>query len=149
MIFTDLKSLPNYFTLFSGIEAAYNFLIETEHTQLSEGKHLISGDDVFALVSSPGNSENNTCMMEAHRQFLDIHIARRGSEVIGWKDLTLCTHPDGEYSEEKDVILFHDKDYTQHTIANNSLMLFLPHDCHAPGLICKDLVKIVIKIKIK
>jgi YhcH/YjgK/YiaL family protein len=149
MIFTDLKSLHHYFGHFRGIEAAYNFLIETEHTELSEGKHTIDDDDVFALVSSPGNSENASCLLEAHRQYLDIHLARKGSEIIGLKDLALCSQLSAEYSTEKDVILFEDKDYSRHEIANNTLMLFLPHDCHAPGLICKDLVKIVIKIKIK
>jgi YhcH/YjgK/YiaL family protein len=149
MIFTDLSGLPNYFKLFEGIEEAYHFLVDTKDTELSEGKHPIQGDDVFALVSSPGNSENPTCLLEAHRQYLDIHIARKGSEIIGWKDLSLCLKPDAPYSEEKDVILFHDKDYSRLEIAKNALMLFLPHDAHAPGLICKDLVKIVIKIKIK
>lgn len=148
MILDTLNNSGFYFSLHPLFIKAFDFLKNDNLILLSEGSHNISGEECFAIVSEGKGKKLSEAKLEAHRKYIDIQYLVKGSEQIGWKQLTNCFNPTDSYSDEKDIIFFDDKPEFLIKLQPGSFAVFLPEDAHAPMISDGIVKKVVVKVKI-
>jgi len=148
MVLSNIKNHSRYSNLHPLFSKAFSYLENMEIETLTEGKTEINGDDLFAIISKPGNSTEQTLKLEAHKKYIDIHYIIEGTELFGWKNLTACKNVEGEFNIEKDFVLYDDQEFTSLLLQKNTFVIVYPEDAHCPGIKTENLHKVVLKIKI-
>ena len=149
MIFDSLKNAPRYYKVHPGFEKAFDFLQLNDLFNLPDGKHIIDGDSVFALVNRYEPKDANELELEGHRKYIDIQVLVEGSEKFGH---ALLSHQpvSKPYDELKDIAFFKGEPVFGILEPGNFYILF-PHDLHMPGVKVghpTPVKKIVIKVAI-
>ena len=148
MIYATIKDLEQYKKMHQGFEKAFDFLVNNDLNSLQIGKHIIDGDNVFALVQEYETKESKDAKFEAHRKYIDLQYVVYGNEKIGHaiidnrKDLM-------PFDQENDFALL-DCDGSFITVKSKEFCIFYPNDAHMPGISNVEktkIRKIVIKIK--
>lgn len=128
---------------------AFGYLKEAELAALSPGKHLIEGENVFALVTEGHAKSADTAKWEGHLQYIDIHYVISGKENIGLAPIesaTVITPYDG-----KRDIGFYKAAGTFYEADTETFFLVFPEEAHLPGIKVNGyndpVKKIVIKVK--
>ncbi len=150
MILSSLSNSSRYSNVHPLFEVAFHFLKANNLNLLEVGKHVIQGEDVFAMVSEYETRGSEESDLEAHRKYIDIQVLGSGSEKIGFANLAGQKITE-EYSEEKDVGFF-DGDCDYLTIEPGLFGVFFPEDLHKPCIhnLEKTMVKkIVVKVLAK
>lgn len=128
---------------------AFAYLKETNLPALSPGKHLIDGENVFALVTEGPAKSAETGKWEAHQQYIDIHYVISGKEQIGLAPLTSASVITS-YDGAKDIG-FYKADGRFHEADTETFFLVFPQDAHLPGIKVdghhEPVKKIVIKVR--
>lgn len=118
--------------------------------EIEDGKYIIDGDNIFAIVMSYQTSEPQTATFESHEKYIDIQTAIAGEEGFecAFSDNLSVIAP---YDEHKDVTLYKRTscDQVRVDIFPNTFIMLYPHDAHIAGLIVGDESKLVKKIVIK
>lgn len=134
----------------AAIEAALQYLRETDFSALAPGRHSIRGDQMIAIVQTPQTQPWETGMPEFHQRYIDIQYLLEGEEVIGYHiaqpDLALAT----DQLLERDIAFVHPVAMESKLILSPGMFaIFYPGELHKP---CRSLTasqqikKIVIKI---
>jgi YhcH/YjgK/YiaL family protein len=148
MLITSINQLINYRNLHPGLEKAGTFLAGLDLQSLSDGRHEIDGDELFAIVSTCAGKGRSGARLEAHRNYIDVQHCRSGTDLIGYRPLVQCEQISEDYDEAKDVVFFADQALEWISIEGSTCGVFFPDDAHAPlgseGA-CK---KIVLKIRV-
>ena len=148
MIYAAIYDLEQYKEMHQGFDKAFDFLVKNDLESLHIGKHLIDGDNVFALVQEYETKNSVGAKFEAHKRYIDLQYIVYGIEKMGHaiidhtKDVT-------SYDNENDFALL-DCEGSFFTVKSKEFCIFYPNDAHMPGIsnIEKAKVrKIVIKIK--
>ena len=127
-----------------GFAAAQEFLLSADLASLSLGRHAIDGDNVFVNIQEYQQQEKEPAY-EAHDVYADIQLVLRGSERFRWG----WGHPGALQGDFRAVTGV--ERYTEFTLHENQLVIFLPGEPHAPGLpekgpaLCR---KAVVKVKV-
>jgi biofilm protein TabA len=148
MILSELQNKNRYINLHHLFGKAFAFLEKENLSQLPAGKLEIDGDDLFAIISKPGTSDEEIPKLEAHKKYMDIHYIISGTELFGWKSLSDCTGIEREFDFEKDYVLYNDQDFTNLLLSKNTFVVVYPEDAHSPGIKTEQLHKVVLKIKL-
>ena len=151
MILDTMDNAVLYFPLHRGLAKAFAFLGDTDLGALPLGRTDICGDDLFAMAARPSCRDRAEAKLEVHRRYIDIQVTLSGHEVIGWKALRDCTHPDAAFSETDDFGLFGDASDSWLALPPGQFMVFWPQDAHAPlcgrGLLHKVVLKLAVDWK--
>jgi biofilm protein TabA len=130
-------------------DKAFAFLRDTDLNTVKPGKYLVSGDDVYAIITEAPSKTFEQSAWESHRKYIDLQYVIKGKEKIGVAALSTATVTK-PYDETKDVA-----NYTaegKYYIAEpGTFFLFFPGDVHRPNIKVDgyDVVKkLVIKIRI-
>jgi biofilm protein TabA len=151
MILDTTSHSDMYQGLHPNIDKGLEFLRWAASESLSEGRHEIDGDTVYAMVQTYETAEASTKRFEAHRRYVDIQYIHSGAEAMYWQQIDRLP-PDGQYDPETDCRFYGDAESTELWIKSGDLVILLPHDAHKPGCKAKgpELVrKIVIKCRIR
>jgi XTP/dITP diphosphohydrolase len=127
---------------------AFEWLLTQDFDFVDDGKHLIQGDDVFALVST--YTTKDEAKWEAHRSYADLQYVVSGSELFGYAPLAQLDEVQA-YSESDDYALFEGNGEFVNFQAGMFAIL-LPSDAHMPGIAMEEpeqVRKVVIKIRIQ
>ena len=147
MIFDKLSNLHKYISLHPQFEKAVKFITDSNLAGIGNGRHPISGDEIYASVNEYMTKPDG--FLEAHRNFIDIQLITKGSEKIGFALLNGQQVKD-EYDQQKDISFYYgDCDYL--TLVPGTFAIFFPEDLHKPGIAVQypaGVKKIVIKIKV-
>ncbi|WP_031480338.1 YhcH/YjgK/YiaL family protein [Maridesulfovibrio frigidus] len=132
-------------------EKTFEFLAKVDPA-IEEGKHIIDGDNVFALVSEYKTKDYDKGRFEAHRKYVDIQFLISGREKLGYASLQ-ALEEETPYDSERDVEFLKDLPEVPSisTLIPGIFMAFFPQDGHMPGLAYdkpEPVKKIVIKIAI-
>jgi YhcH/YjgK/YiaL family protein len=148
MIVTTVDELCDLGHLHPGLVQAGRFLARADLCGLTEGRHTIDGDAVFALVSACIGKGRSSARLEAHQRYIDVQYCLTGADLIGYRPLAQCITVAGAYDETKDVAFFAGQPLEWISIEGSTCAVFFPDDAHAPlggeGA-CK---KIVVKIRV-
>lgn len=115
-------------------------------------KHLIQGDDIFALVMSYQTRPPQTAVLETHQKYVDIQVVLVGGEAIEWfprKGLIVDT----PYNEAKEAQFYKRTcpGPVRMDLLPGTFAVFFPQDAHMPALMLNDtpqlIKKVVVKIK--
>jgi YhcH/YjgK/YiaL family protein len=148
MILDTLENRGRYAGLHGDFGRAFAFLAGTDLAGLSEGRHEIDGDRVFAIVSEgPGRSRSGA-ELEAHERYIDIQYVVSGTDEMGWKPAARCLVPSRPYDPDKDIAFFGDEPDAWVAVPAGTFALFFPEDAHLPlvsrGVIRKVVVKVAV-----
>ncbi|MCL5104375.1 MAG: YhcH/YjgK/YiaL family protein [Armatimonadetes bacterium] len=148
MIVDNISNAGLYFGLGKGIESGLKFLQTQDISKLGLGKHVIDGDDCFALVMEYDSKPVEQGIWEAHRRYIDIQFVVKGTERIGYAnigDLAVSK----EYDEANDGVLFTGEGDSV-TLSSGAFAIYYPHDGHMPSLAVDKparVRKVVVKVK--
>ena len=74
MILDKIENYKLYVNINQRIARAFTYILETDFSQLSLGKHLIEGEDIFALLQEYDTKEIENCKLESHKKYIDIQF---------------------------------------------------------------------------
>ncbi|CAG0952766.1 MAG: YhcH/YjgK/YiaL family protein [Bacteroidetes bacterium] len=147
MILDHIHNSNKYYSLHPLFKKGFDFINSFDVNNYKEGRNEILGDDVFALVFNLNTFEPNK-KLEIHNTYIDIQFLVKGTDQMGWKERSLCSKPEGDFSVEKDVQFFTDTPKNTFDVEENHFVIFYPTDAHAPLMQNIPCLKIVIKVKI-
>jgi biofilm protein TabA len=129
--------------------AAFSFLQTTDLSKITAGKHLIDGENVYALVTEAPARKEDTVRWEGHRNYADVHYVIRGEEKINVAPLSAAKLVTA-YNSSRDIA-FYTANGSSYKADPGNFFIFFPQDVHRPNLqLNNDQVvkKIVLKIKL-
>lgn len=148
MITDHLRNGARYAGVLPGLDRAFAFLRATDLLRLDEGRHVIDGDRVFALVQSYRPRPAAEGRWEAHVRHADIQVLAAGVERVGYADVRSLA-PETPYDAEKDVAFYRGTGDLL-TLRPGHFMFFGPEDAHMPCLEAEGTApvrKIVVKVR--
>lgn len=149
MIVDTLNNASKYTSLHPLFAKAFEFLKTNDINSLEDGTIEIT-DGLKVIVSNKKGKtkEESLAKFECHNQNIDIQFCAKGVETIAWKPREKCVNPNGEYSNEKDVLFFNDEPDMFFQLTDNQFVIFYPDDVHAPMIGEDNIKKLVFKVKI-
>ncbi len=150
MIFDKLENYTTYAHLSENLKKGFEWLVNSYTLDTPEGKHVIAGDKVFAIVSSYKTKPYNEGEFESHKKYLDIQYIPEGEEMIcvtGLENLT----PKTDFDYSKDIV-FHTGDGDPIRLPEGYFMVLFPQDGHKPGIMTGSerlpVKKVVVKVAV-
>ena len=148
MILATLAESGRYSGLHPLFARAFGFLNGIDLHALEPGKHIVQGEQIFAIVEAcPGRSRADA-RLECHRRYIDIQLVLEGVDEMGWKPLAGCVEPATEYDAACDIQFFKDAPASWIATPPGSFCLFFPDDTHAPLVSTEWIRKVVVKIAV-
>ncbi|PNY20338.1 YhcH/YjgK/YiaL family protein [Streptococcus parauberis] len=147
MIIDKLSQLANYKHLNSNLDAAIQFIQNTNLNTISFGKHEILGNDIFMNSMEVTTIKNHDSNFEYHEAYADIHIVIEGEEQIFYGI--------GQEKKIKDFQQIDDigfssfKRYSVIDLIPGYFTIFFPKESHQPGQQLgndKHIKKVVVKV---
>lgn len=149
MILDKLENADLYRGLDPRIAAAVAWLKGTDLTALPLGKTVIDGEHLFALVQEYTPKQADVLKYEAHRRYWDVQVVVRGTERMGWANLTEMTVSE-PHDAERDVAFFRGEGQFV-LVPAGYFTIFSPQDVHMPGVAAEPLGavrKVVVKVEV-
>lgn len=148
MIQCSIPDFRRYQSLNSHFSALADFLESGKLRTLGAGRHDIFGDDLY-VIASPAAATRSTGMLEAHDQYIDVHVVVTGVERMGWAPREQLQVQDAPFDAERDCVCYRD-DYTVIFCVNpGDVVVFFPEDGHAPLLGDGNVIhKAVFKVRV-
>lgn len=137
----NLDTNPNYLK-------AVEYIEKTDLSELENGKHVIDGDNLFVLINDSQMKTPEQARLEVHNDYIDIQVPLSCEESFGVKPRSECAEPDGEFNAEKDILFYHDNDWTTVTIKPGEAITFDPDTAHAPLIGEGTIHKAIFKVKV-
>lgn len=128
---------------------ALNFIEENDLTKLPLGKYVIDEGNVWVNIVEADLRPIGNALLEAHDEFIDIHIPFTGSESYGIKPRSDCKYPKGEIDTADDIIFFDDEVETVLTRTAGTQTVFEPNMAHAPLIGEGKIRKAIFKVRAK
>ena len=149
MILDKLENAELYSCISENLKKGFDFLKNTDLSQVEVGRFEIDGKNVFALISEYESKAHQDCRLEAHQAYADIQYIVSGREAIGFAPLNGQTVTE-EYIAEKDIVFF-SGETTQLILETGMFAVFYPQDAHRPSMQIdgpEHVKKIVVKVKL-
>ena len=148
MILATLAEADRYCALHPLFARAFDFLRNTDLHALAPGKHVVQGEQIFAIVEACAGRTRAEAKLECHRRYIDIQLVLEGDEAMGWKPLEDCLNPVSEHSMEKDIRFFHDAPASYVPVPPDHFCIFFPEDAHAPLVARGEIRKVIFKVAV-
>jgi biofilm protein TabA len=151
MIIADLKDFKRYCFENDKMQRAFKFLQETNLEDLVVGKHLIDGENIFALVQSYITKEPSLCLFESHERYIDIQFIVSGIEKISWIPIDKLVVAEDDLIKS-DKLLYKDNSIGNEFIVHEGqFVVFYPEDGHKACVTVDEtclVKKIVLKVSL-
>lgn len=112
------------------------------------GRIELDGDRLFINNSEAEAVDADAQLLEAHRQYADIHVLLDGCEQIGWRPLGEVADVRQPYDAATDCALYGDRPTSWATLLPGHFAIVFPEDPHAPLVGHGRIRKLVGKIKL-
>lgn len=146
MILDHIKNAHLYFGMNPYFKTAFNYLNEVKATDFEQKKLEIDGSNCFLLYFDMEGKGKDGVKLECHQKYLDIHFVFKGSDLVGYKETSLCKKVDKDDIQENDYKLFNDKPVSEVLINEGYFAIVFPGDAHAPLMGEGKFLKVVAKI---
>ena len=151
MVIDRLANASLYVDVLPGLAAAFDWLRTTDLASLPEGKIVIDGEALFAIVAEYTPREPSRCVVEAHRAYWDVQFVAHGEERMGWISLPEAVES-VPYSPERDVAFYEAHGTSFVRVPAGCFAIFGPQDVHMPGVAPEPgtaglVRKIVVKVR--
>lgn len=149
MISDSLNNYLQYEQAHPYFARAFDFLRSTDLQNISEGKHELDGDQLFAIVMEYDTKKEEELQYEGHHKYIDLQYIVGGKEQMG------VAPKNGQQPIESNL----DDDYEFYDISGTLLpfekgtfMILYPNDLHKPCITAgstSKVRKVVVKIAVK
>lgn len=132
----------------SAWDKAFAYLMDTNLKTLANGRHVIDGDNVYAIVTEAPTKDYDKTAFESHRKYVDLQYVIAGEENMAKAPVTSVA-VSKPYDEATDLANYAGEGKI-YTVPAGTFMLFFPTDAHRPNITPggnKVVKKIVIKIR--
>lgn len=129
-------------------DKAFAYLKNTDLKTLSNGRHVIDGDNVYAIVTEAPTKDYDKTAFESHHRYIDLQYVITGEENMAKAPLASVT-VNKNYDEAADIA-YYTGEGKIYTVPAGTFMLFFPTEAHRPNITPggnKVVKKIVIKIR--
>ncbi len=137
MILSLITNSDRYRSISPALAQALDWLKQFSPADFVKGRFVIgnfNGADIYVNAEEPALIPREKASLEAHRQFIDIHVPLKGTEIIGWAPVDSVKHPRGQYDVEKDIVFFGDAAHSLLHVKVGQMAIFFPEDAHAPNI---------------
>jgi len=141
MILDTLANAQRYYGLGPKFVKVFEYLQQTDFSQVEKGKYPIDGDDIFAIVNEYDTIDIAGEQMESHRRYIDVQYVATGVERVG-HDFMGDKKPSQAYDAEKDFMLFAEAPAFFTLLGEGQFAVFFPTDLHMPNLKVQEAVKV-------
>lgn len=148
MILSTLTDADRYLDLHPLFARAFEFLRSSDLLTLAPGRHVIDGENLFAIIEHCAGRTRAEAKLECHRRYIDIQLVLEGVDEMGWRPVAECVDPSTEYSEVRDIRFFNDAPSSWVSTPAGSFCIFFPEDAHAPLVGAGVIRKVVMKIAV-
>ena len=148
MILSTLADAGRYHALHPRFADAFRFLLDPATAKLSDGRHDIDGDELFAIVWTGVGKGRSAAVLEYHRQYIDIQYVVSGVDEIGWRPCGACQREKQPFDQESDLGFYADQPLSWCRVSSGSYLILFPEDAHAPLATTASIKKIVVKVKL-
>lgn len=149
MIHDSLRNSALYTPIAPRIAVAFEY-IATFNKATEDGRHVIDGDDIFALVQSYDTAPAAEKLFESHRRHVDVQFVAAGRERILHTDAREL-EVETPYDEAEDIVFYSDPGFSSSILLRTGEFVILhPDDAHKPGCMAggSDRVKkVVVKVR--
>lgn len=148
MILGSLKYSERVEALHPDFKKVFDYIKSHDLLNAPLERVVLDGDNLFINNVNPECVAQEAQPLEAHKDYLDIHILLEGEERIGWKSLDDCGTPSKAYDKEGDYMLFDEPASSYVDLKPGQFVIVWPEDPHAP-LIGKGKVrKLIVKARV-
>lgn len=149
MILDTLENVHSYLPLNKGFKKAIEFLLHPDLNELPVDKYEIDGDRVYAMVAKDPGRKKEDALLETHKKYIDIQLVLAGTDEMGWKPISSCTHPDGKYNKDSDIQFYEDEPDAWIPVERGFFVIFFPEDAHMPLISPNELHKVIVKVAVE
>lgn len=133
MIFDKISNHTNYRGILKELDNAFDYLLNTDLNSLENGKHIISGDKLYAVCMEYETKAESLSKNEAHRKYIDVQFIVKGEEKIHISEINGLKVTE-EYNENNDVVFYENRPHCTLSAAPGFFAVFFPEDAHMPGI---------------
>jgi YhcH/YjgK/YiaL family protein len=137
-----------YYSNQANWDKAFAYLKTTDVKNLANGRHVIDGTNVYAIVTEAPTKDYDKTAFESHRKYIDLQYVITGEEKMAKAPVPSVT-VNKPYDEPADIA-YYTGEGKAYTVPAGSFMIFFPTEAHRPNITPggnKVVKKIVIKIK--
>lgn len=117
---------------------------------MQDGKYIIDGDDIFAIVMSYQTSAPDAMVFESHEKYIDIQTVITGAEGFecAFSDELNVITP---YDAGKEAAFYERTSHgqTRVDVYPGTFVMLYPHDAHIAGLMVDTQTQLVKKVVVK
>lgn len=150
MILDTLENLSTYLGINKNLDHALLWLQNTDLQALAPGKYPICGEDVFCIAKKATLDPARIPEAEAHRQYLDIHVALESGERIAFADVgSITAWSPYDPADDAQTAPF-PPDVDTAAMRPRMFAVCFPQDAHCPLLTtgdAKTVKKLVVKVR--
>lgn len=125
----------------------------SNNTEKVDGYYPLLGSECFAKIMTYQLKEKENCVIETHKEYIDIQLTLSGTEGISIFNSDINAKG-SHYNPDDDVLFLDTNNYIPTCTINNSpgyFTMIFPGEYHRPmekNSMCVDIVqKVVIKVK--
>lgn len=129
-------------------DKAFAYLKNTDLQTLSNGRHVIDGDNVYAIVTEAPTKDYDKTAFESHQKYIDLQYVITGDENMA-KAPVASVAVNKPYDDKADIA-YYTGEGKIYDVPAGTFMLFFPGEAHRPNITPggnQVVKKIVIKIK--
>lgn len=149
MIADSLENALLYAPLLPRLQQVMEAVRSVDPATAEPAVFSIDGKDLILMINRPAMKRPENARLEVHDRMIDMHIPLSGSEGFAWKPRAALLNPAEPYNTDKDARHYLDVPDTRFTLIPGQFALFFPGDAHAGCIGEGELLKIVIKIRVR
>ncbi|MGM9873054.1 MAG: YhcH/YjgK/YiaL family protein [Muribaculaceae bacterium] len=148
MILCNLSDCDKYRNISPLLACALDYLKNYNADTFTPGSVEI-GNGVTVKSEEVGLLPREHARLEAHRQYIDIHVPIKAVETIGWANCADLRLVQEAYNADKDIIFYGDMAQCLLHVRPGQIAIFFPEDAHAPNIGLGKHRKLCIKIPVQ
>ena len=152
MIIDKVENLKLYERLLPELAKIADLLDAEDFAKKEPGRYDIDGDKLYYIIASYETIPASQCKLETHKKYIDLQIALKGHEFIGYTPLQNLA-VESEYDAEKDCALYkYPEKLSLIDFKPGMFTIFFKDDAHMPAIQAgnsQEILKVVFKIAIQ
>lgn len=148
MILTTLADSGRIEPLHPLFKRFFDYVKEHDLLHAPLGRIEVDGDRLFINNVEADLTDAVTQPLEAHREYIDVHVVLGGEEHFGWRPLADCAAVRQSYDPAADCALYADRPSSWLTLRPGQAAIVFPEDPHAPVVGEGRVRKLIGKIKL-
>lgn len=148
MILTTLADSGRIEPLHPLFKRFFDYVKEHDLLHAPLGRIEVDGDRLFINNVEADLTDAATQLLEAHREYIDVHVVLDGEEHFGWRPLADCAAVRQSYDPAADCALYADRPSSWLTLRPGQAVIVFPEDPHAPVVGEGRVRKLIGKIKL-